>query len=58
MKAVGLQAQFLDDPEMPISRDAVRELLEITARATRTEDLALRMAARRKLSALGPISWC
>ncbi len=56
MKAVGLQAKFLDDPEMLISRDAVRELLEITARATRTEDLALRLAARRKLSALGPIS--
>ena len=35
MKAVGLQAKFLDDPEMLISRDAVRELLEITARATR-----------------------
>lgn len=56
MKAVGLQAKFLEDPEMLISRGAVRELLEITARATRTEDLALRMAARRKLSALGPIS--
>lgn len=56
MKAVGLQARFLEDPEMLISRDAARELLEITARATHTEDFALRMAARRKLSALGPIS--
>lgn len=56
MRAVGLQAEFLEDPEMLIPRDAVRELLEITARATHTEDLALRLAARRKLSALGPIS--
>jgi AraC-like DNA-binding protein len=56
MRTVGLQAKFLEDPETLIPRDAARELLEITARATRTEDLALRLAAQRKLSALGPIS--
>lgn len=56
MRTVGLQAKFLHDPEALIPRDAARELLEITARATRTEDLALRLAAQRKLSALGPIS--
>jgi AraC-like DNA-binding protein len=56
MRSVGLQAKFLEDSEMLIPRDAVRELLEITARATQTEDLALRLAAQRKLSALGPIS--
>jgi AraC-like DNA-binding protein len=56
MRAVGLQAKLLDDPETLIPRDAARELLEITARATKTEDLALRLAAQRKLSALGPIS--
>jgi AraC-like DNA-binding protein len=56
MRTVGLQARFLEDSEMLIPRDAVRELLEITARATQTEDLALRLAAQRKLSALGPIS--
>lgn len=56
MRTVGLQAKFLEDPEMLIPRDAVRELLEITARATQTEDLALRLAGQRKLSALGPIS--
>ncbi|MGO4394459.1 AraC family transcriptional regulator [Variovorax sp. M-6] len=56
MRTVGLQAEFLEDPEMLIPRDAVRELLEITARATQTEDLALRLAAQRRLSALGPIS--
>src|SRR6478609_6526859 len=56
MKTVGLQAKFLDDPQLLLPRDAVRELLEITARATHTEDFALRLAAQRKLSALGPIS--
>lgn len=56
MRTVGLPATCLDDPEGLIPRDAARELLEITARATRTEDLALRLAAQRKLSALGPIS--
>lgn len=56
MRSVGLQPKFLEDPEALIPRDAVRELLEITARATHTEDLALRLAAQRKLSALGPIS--
>ena len=56
MRTVGLSAKLLDDPETLIPGDAVRELLEITARATRTEDLALRLAAQRKLSNLGPIS--
>lgn len=56
MRTVGLHPKVLEDPETLIPRDAVRELLEITARATRTEDLALRLAAQRKLSALGPIS--
>ena len=56
MRTVGLQAKLLENPETLIPGDAVRELLEITARATRTEDFALRLAAHRKLSALGPIS--
>lgn len=56
LRAVGLQEKFLQDPELLIPRDAVRELLEITARATHAEDFALRLAARRRLSALGPIS--
>jgi AraC-like DNA-binding protein len=56
MRTVGLQAKVLEDPETLISRDAARELLEITARATHVEDLALRLAAKRKLSTLGPIS--
>jgi AraC-like DNA-binding protein len=56
MRTVGLQATVLEDPEALIPRDAARELLEITARATKTEDLALRLASQRKLSALGPLS--
>lgn len=56
MRTVGLSARLLQDPETLIPGDAVRELLEITARATRTEDLALRLAAQRKLGNLGPIS--
>lgn len=56
MRTVGLEAKFLQDPETLIPRDAARELLEITARATQTEDLALRLAAQRRLSTLGPIS--
>ncbi|SFN39669.1 transcriptional regulator, AraC family [Variovorax sp. OV329] len=56
LRTVGLKAEFLKDPEMLIPRDAARELLEITARATQTEDFALRLASQRKLSSLGPIS--
>ncbi len=56
LRTVGLSPRFLEDPESLIPRDAARELLEITARATRTEDFALRLAAQRKLSTLGPIS--
>ena len=56
LRAVGLQAMLLEDSETLIPRDAARELLEITARATHTDDLALRLAAQRRLSTLGPIS--
>lgn len=56
LRVVGLQAKFLEDSETLIPRDAARELLEITARATKTDDLALRLAGQRKLSALGPSS--
>ncbi len=56
LRSVGLAAKDLKDTEALIPRDAARELLEITARAMRTEDFALRLAAQRKLSTLGPIS--
>ena len=56
LRAAGLSARLLDDPETMISSDAVCELLESTAVATGTEDFALRLAAMRDLSNLGPIS--
>lgn len=56
LRTVGMSAKSLEDPEALVPRDAARELLEITARATKTEDLGLRLAAQRRLSTLGPIS--
>lgn len=56
LRSVGLSARLLDNPETPIPSLAVRELLERTARTTGVEDFALRLAARRTFSNLGPIS--
>jgi len=56
LRGVGLSARLLDNPETLIPSHAVRELLERTARVTGTENFALRLAARRTFSNLGPIS--
>jgi AraC-like DNA-binding protein len=56
LRGVGLSAKLLENPEALIPGDAVRELLEVTARATGKEDFALRLAAQRTFSNLGPIS--
>jgi len=56
LRKVGLSARLLRDPETLIPGDAVREALELAARTTGAEDFALRLAARRSLSNLGPIS--
>ena len=56
LRGVGLSARLLDNPETLIPSYAVRELLERTARTTGAEDFALRLAARRTFSNLGPIS--
>lgn len=56
LRRVGIAARALDDPETPIPAEAVRALLEDSAQATGVEDFALRLAARRTLSNLGPIS--
>lgn len=56
LRAVGLSAGLLENPEQLIPSHAVRELLELTARATGLEDFALRLAAQRTFSNLGPIS--
>lgn len=56
VRAAGLSARLLDDPETLIPIHAVRALLEAAARATGVPDFGLRLAARRQLSHLGPIS--
>ncbi len=56
MRQVGLSPRCLDDPETLVPTESVRKLLENSAQATGTEDFALRLAARRTLSNLGPIS--
>ena len=38
----------LDDLDAQIPGDTVRDLLEITARTTRTDDFALRLAGQRR----------
>lgn len=56
LRAAGLSARLLDNPETRIPIHNVRELLESSARTTGVEDFALRLAARRSFSNLGPIS--
>lgn len=56
LRKVGLRARDLVDPDAPISTAAVRELLENSAVAANVEDFGLRLAMRRRLSNLGPIS--
>ncbi len=56
MRQAGLSARCLDDPEMPISVAAVRELLETSARLAGAEDFGLQLARGRRLANLGPIS--
>ncbi|HET7834779.1 MAG TPA: AraC family transcriptional regulator [Variovorax sp.] len=56
LRKVGLSSRLLQDPEALIPNNAVREALELAARATGAEDFALRLAARRPLSNLGPVS--
>jgi AraC-like DNA-binding protein len=56
LRRVGLSRHMLEDPERPVSLKAVSELLEQSAIASSCEDFGLRMAARRRLSHLGPIS--
>lgn len=56
LRRAGLSRRSLDDPETPISAAAVRQLLESSAEAADIEDFGLRLASRRHLSNLGPIS--
>lgn len=56
LRRAGLSPRALDDPETPLSTAAVRALLEDSAQASGVEDFGLRLASRRQLANLGPIS--
>lgn len=55
LRAVGLPARCLDDPDMKISTDAVVRLLEMAARQAAEPAFGLRMGESRRLSNLGPL---
>jgi AraC-like DNA-binding protein len=55
LKAVGIDLADLRDPNTPIEVEAVRRLLEDSARLSGVIDFGLRMAERSRLSTLGPI---
>jgi AraC-like DNA-binding protein len=56
MRRAGLPKRCLDDLETQVSADAVQQLLEASAQASGAEDFGLRLASKRHLSNLGPIS--
>ena len=56
LSRAGITMRSLQDPETPLPAEAVSALLEDTAIVTGVEDFALRLAARRTLANLGPIS--
>jgi AraC-like DNA-binding protein len=56
MRKAGLPRRCLDDPETPISLGAALQLMESSAQAAGIEDFGLRLASRRHLSSLGPVS--
>lgn len=51
----GLPLRALDDPDLMVSAQAVGRLLELAAAQARDPAFALRMAAERRLSNLGPL---
>ena len=53
---VGLSRRSLQNPDLKVPEDAVRELLESSAAAAGVEDFGLRMAERRTLSNFGPLA--
>ncbi len=56
LQAVGLPRACLNDPDLKISTDAVRQLLEDSAERARLENFGLRLAEHRLLSNLGPLA--
>ena len=61
LDAAAMLAEFhlppaaLHEPELKVSADAVRRLLEASARRSRTECFGLLMAEKRRLAHLGPL---
>jgi len=55
VKSVGLSPSCLIEPDMKISTAKARRLLEDSAVLTGVENFGLRMAEKRRLSALGPL---
>jgi AraC-like DNA-binding protein len=56
LRAVGLPRACLSDPDMKISADAARQLLEDSAELSEEESFGLRLAEHRSLSNLGPLA--
>ncbi len=55
LREFGLPARCLEDPELRIPLDAVRQLLEVSAERSGNEAFGLLMAEARRLSNLGPL---
>ncbi|MGH6624091.1 MAG: AraC family transcriptional regulator [Burkholderiaceae bacterium] len=55
LREFGLPPHCLEDPELKIPLDAVRELLEVSAERSDTEAFGLLVAEARRLSNLGPL---
>lgn len=56
LRRAGISPRSLQDPDTPLSADAVRALLEASASASGVEDFGLRLAGQRQFSNLGPIA--
>lgn len=57
LRKVGLDPRSLLDPDIPVSTQAVRQLIEDSASITGVEDFGLQLAMARRLANLGPISF-
>ena len=55
LREFGLHRRCLEESELMVSIDSVRQLLEASAERSNVEAFGLLMAARRQLSSLGPI---
>jgi AraC-like DNA-binding protein len=56
LHAAGLPRACLRDPDLKVSADAVRQLLEDSAKQAGEESFGLRLAESRQLSNLGPLA--